>query len=260
MSGLPSASNTDLLPERLRHPLGDTAVLLAGDEQRIDDPPAVVDGDVAQRAHLPGLGVHLHDRDVRPEGERGPVLLEVELGGEQPAGAALVAVGRSGAGRHGRDPATRAPRGHAGDAEPPAVVNDDVGGARLQLGGDELRGLARAPARRRRARRCRPSCSDRDPPVPPPRAPRRCRTGRNGCPPSGSRACPTRSWRTTSHGPARAPDVPTRMVAVPSAVHLDGAELAAAAGGHLDVDGHADAELPAVARRTPAACSARSSS
>ena len=60
-------------------------------------------------------------------------------------------------------------RGHAGDAERAVVVDDDVVGRGLEQLGRERS----APARRTRcdasSTALPPSCSDRDPPVPPPR-------------------------------------------------------------------------------------------
>ena len=67
------------LVQRLRRALGDAAVLLAGDQQRVEDAPAVVDGDVAQHRDLAGLGVDLDDRHVRAERERRVGAVEVEL-------------------------------------------------------------------------------------------------------------------------------------------------------------------------------------
>ena len=64
----------ELLPQRLRDALDDAAVLLAGDDQRVEDPAAVVDRDVAQRRDQAGLGVDLDDRDVGAERERRAVL------------------------------------------------------------------------------------------------------------------------------------------------------------------------------------------
>ena len=74
----------DLLEQRLRRALGDAAVLLAGDEQRVEDAPAVVDGDVAQQRHGAGLGVDLDDRDVRAERVRRVGAVEVELVAQRP--------------------------------------------------------------------------------------------------------------------------------------------------------------------------------
>ena len=62
----------DLLVQRLRDALRDAAVLLAGDEQRVEDPPAVVDRDVTQQLDRAGLGVDLDDRDVRAERDTSP--------------------------------------------------------------------------------------------------------------------------------------------------------------------------------------------
>ena len=58
------------LVQRLRDALRDAAVLLAGDEQRVDDPAAVVDRDVADQLDPSGVAVDLDDRDVRTERER----------------------------------------------------------------------------------------------------------------------------------------------------------------------------------------------
>ncbi len=68
----------DLLPQCLRHPLSDPPVLLAPDQQRVDDPTAVVDGDVPHRPDRPGLDIDLHDRDVRPEREGWALYFEVD--------------------------------------------------------------------------------------------------------------------------------------------------------------------------------------
>jgi len=51
--------------ECLRQALRDTAVHLAGDQQRVEDPAAVVHRDVAPDHYLAGLGVDLHDAHVR---------------------------------------------------------------------------------------------------------------------------------------------------------------------------------------------------
>ena len=61
----------ELLPQRLGHPLGDPAVLLAGDDQRVEDAAAVVDRDVAQGPDPARLGVDLDHRHVGAEGEGG---------------------------------------------------------------------------------------------------------------------------------------------------------------------------------------------
>ena len=61
MSGLPSPSYSHPLVQRLGRALPDAAVLLAGDEHRIEDATAVVDGDVAEHGDPAGLGVDLYD-------------------------------------------------------------------------------------------------------------------------------------------------------------------------------------------------------
>ena len=72
MSGVPVVVVDHALEQRLRDALGDPAVLLAGDQQRIEDAPTVVDGDVAQEVDPSGLEVHVDHRDVRAERDRWP--------------------------------------------------------------------------------------------------------------------------------------------------------------------------------------------
>jgi hypothetical protein len=47
--------------------LSDPAVHLPLDQEGIQDPPAIIDGDVAEQPRLAGPGVDLDDGDVRPE-------------------------------------------------------------------------------------------------------------------------------------------------------------------------------------------------
>ena len=70
MIGLPSLVVADLLEQRLGGALGDAAVELALEEQRVDDRAGVVARDVADVAHPAGLGVDLDDGDVGAERER----------------------------------------------------------------------------------------------------------------------------------------------------------------------------------------------
>ena len=51
-------------------PCAEPAVHLSVHEHRVQDPAAVVDGDVAHQPHVAGLRVDLDDRDVRAERER----------------------------------------------------------------------------------------------------------------------------------------------------------------------------------------------
>ena len=60
--------------------MGDAAVLLALDQQRVQYPAAIVDRDVAHHANTAGFGVDLDDRHVGPEWKRrvGPVEVALE--------------------------------------------------------------------------------------------------------------------------------------------------------------------------------------
>ena len=153
-----------LLVQRLADAGGDAAVLLALDEERVEHRAAVVDRDVAQQADLARVEVDLDDGDVGAERERGAALVEVELGRR-------AAVGRSR--RVGSDVGELAPASAwAGTPATPTVpvvgVDDDVGDVGLEQPGGELPGLGRPWPRWRLRTADPPSCSERDPPVPPP--------------------------------------------------------------------------------------------
>ena len=111
-----------LLPQRLGDALDRAAVLLAGDQQRVEDPSAVVDGDVAQRADPAGVEVDLDDRDVRAEGEGREGQLVV--GGDRQPALVLVGVGR--------ELLPRQPRVRDARDRERAVVEDHVLGCGLQ--------------------------------------------------------------------------------------------------------------------------------
>ena len=73
----------DLLEQRGADPLRHPAAHLSVDDQRIDDPPAVLDHDVAVHADLERFGVHLHHSHVRGA-RRGAEERIVETGHFQP--------------------------------------------------------------------------------------------------------------------------------------------------------------------------------
>ena len=210
------------------------AVLLAGDDQRVEDPAAVVDGDVAQRRDLAGLDVDLDDRDVGAERERRAVLGEVGVDAE----AAVVLVGVRPRARASDTPAPGTP------ATPkPVVVELDVrrrwprasGRPRASACSRSLvGGLGRRRCRRAAAtasRRCRRRCGRP-----------RCRTGGSVIFSSGM---PSRSATIIENDvawPWPWAEVPDITVAEPSSWICDRAELRAAEAGDLDVRRDADAE------------------
>src|SRR4029079_2159984 len=103
--------------------LADTAVLLAGDEQRVDDASAVVDCDHALQLDLSRVRVDPDDRHVRTEWERRApglvVVLEGELVGH--VGGPLGRVLHRGRELGPRQAAPRAPGGFADTPAPPAA-------------------------------------------------------------------------------------------------------------------------------------------
>ena len=66
-----------MLVQRLCDSLRDAAVLLAFDDDRVDDTSAIVDGDEAHEVDGAGLGIDLDHRDVHAVGKRGTVLVDV---------------------------------------------------------------------------------------------------------------------------------------------------------------------------------------
>ena len=139
-------------------------MLLALDEQRVEHRAAVVDGDVAQQSDLAGVGVDLDHGDVGTERERRVALVEVELG--QPR--CLARPSSSARSAQQLAPVERLGR-HTGDADRAGRgVDDDVGDIGLEQPGSELAWPCRPAPRWRRWTADPPSCSERDPPVPPP--------------------------------------------------------------------------------------------
>jgi len=159
------------LEQRRADALGDAAVDLPLDDERVDDLPAVVDADVLLDLYLGGLRVDLDDRDVRPERER-EVLRVVEVRHLQ-AGVHLVGQVVAEVRLVGDALDVHRPVGRARDLEL-AVLELDVVDARLQLvGGDAARfsRTSRAP----RAMAPPPTDALRLPYVPIPAGCGRCR-------------------------------------------------------------------------------------
>ena len=186
----------ELLPERLRDPLGEPAVLLAVDEQRVEDAAAVVDRHVADRPDLPGLHVDLDHRDVGAEREGRAVRCRVVLHDER------LALRR-------RPPARSRPTRERCSGTPatpnrPSSATTMSSGAASSISAASCLGPARARPRRSRRRRCRPSGGTGTRRCRRLAAPGRCRTGRTGSSPSGCRGGRRRSWRRRSRGPGRA--------------------------------------------------------
>ncbi len=238
-----------LLPQRLGHPLGDAAVLLALDEQRVEDPAAVVDRHVAPRPHLARLHVDLDHRDVGAEREGGPLLAEVDrrrqrpepvvLGAmaahlryaarvRRPAGTAVDA-GPCGPGSPGSQPSAarrsaarpassaheRAPAGTpATPTRPPSwtTMSSTLASrwaAAISLARASTSSVAESTA-------LPPICRDRDPPVPPPLGTAAVSDWTKRMSSSGM---PSRSETIMAKEvawPCPCAEVPTRMVAVPS--------------------------------------------
>lgn len=146
--------------QRLRDALGEPAVLLALDEQRVQDPPAVVDGDVPERRDPPGLGVDLDDRQVRPEREGRAVLRGVEADVQLlPVAAACRCTSLQ---------LTVDPPGTPATPKVPSPV--------ISMSSAAASSRCAASLRARSWSSCAasdtavpPSCSDREPPVPAPR-------------------------------------------------------------------------------------------
>src|SRR5256885_16385475 len=70
----------DAFEQRLADPLGDGAVDLTLDDQRVDDGAAVLDEGVAPESDAPRLAIDLDDGDVHGAGERRPRRVEVHGG------------------------------------------------------------------------------------------------------------------------------------------------------------------------------------
>ena len=209
----------DALEQRLRDALRDAAVLLARDEQRVEDPAAVVDRDVAEQLDAAGLAVDLDDGDVRAEREGRVALVEVELVRRAPGS---MPVGRASSGPSPRAASSaqrQRARGHAGDADRPPSWTHDVVGVRLEQVTRRARWPSRAPPRwrgpdraaRRSAATASPSCR-----CPAGRA--RCRTGRAARCPSGTPSSSATIIANAVSWPWPCADVPTVAVTVPSVV------------------------------------------
>ena len=203
MIGLPSSSYCDRLVQHLRDALADAAVLLAGNEHRVDDLAAVVDRDVAHAARRGRSRESTSTTAMcEPNGNDEPSGVEVELVLQAAPPSLRVACAGSfaAAASSAHD---NAARGHARDFEP-AVADHDVVGARLEQVRGELLRLREHLLGSRRSSALPPIWSERDPPVPPPRGTSpvsECttRTFSNGTP-----SVSLMIWRTPSRGPGRA--------------------------------------------------------
>ena len=132
------------LPERLRDALGDAAVNLALDDERVDLVPAVVHRRVRHQADAARLLVDLDHRDVRAEREREVRWVPGDRGLEQRLGSIGQVVGREGLERDGRE--RHRPVGRAPHNEAPALV-DEVGLVHFELMGCDPAGLVDDPVR-----------------------------------------------------------------------------------------------------------------
>ena len=151
-----------LLPQRLRDARREPAVHLAVDEHRVEDAAAVVDRDVADRRR-PGRS---RCRPRRPTtcAPNGNVAPDCAKSCSTTSGIAVVGGLASRA-----PPTSSALRRHAGDAERPSSSTHDVVGRGLEQLGREACGPARARRCDASSTALPPSCSEREPPVPPPR-------------------------------------------------------------------------------------------
>ena len=146
------------LPQGLRDALREPAVLLAGDEHRVEHRAAVVHRDVPHRRDAPGVEVDLDHRDVRAEGVGRPGLrLVAGLGERHP----LVA------GRRGHLAPLSARSGTPARPSPPSTTVTSAGSASRAVA---TTSRARASTVSAATSTLEPaSCSEREPPVPPPR-------------------------------------------------------------------------------------------
>ena len=147
----------------------DAAVLLALDEQRVEDRAAVVDRDVAHDPHLAGVEVDLDGGDVAAERERGIALVEV-AGRAEHAGHAAVAGDRRRARptRRASSPHDSAPAGTPATPTVPASVSTTMSATSASSRWAARRLALSTSASVAWWTADPPTCNDREPPVPPP--------------------------------------------------------------------------------------------
>ena len=80
--GVAGLIEQNLFEQGLGNPLREAAVLLASDQHRVEDAPAVVHRHQAGQADVPGLDIHVDDGDVGAERERGAGIGAHTLGGQ----------------------------------------------------------------------------------------------------------------------------------------------------------------------------------
>ncbi len=118
-----------MLPQGLGDALGDPTVLLAGDQHRVEDRAAIVDGNVAEQGDFTGVGVDLHHGDVGPERVRRVEAVEVQFVGKTALEALASAAKPAEKMEHGDEEEEK------GDAEKADAASDDE--ARKMEHGDE---------------------------------------------------------------------------------------------------------------------------
>ena len=249
LMGLPRLVVDELLVQRLRDALPESAVHLPVHEHRVQDAAAVVDRDVTDRPHVAGLRVDLHDRHVRAERERRLQLAEASR--PPPARASCPSGSRDGS----FAAAASSPHVIARSGAP-ATSNRPFTGSVRSASSTSSRCDASARAFATTACPCSttadpPTCSEREPHVPAPRG----TTALSEC--------------TTRTDVERHPEDPgrdlrhRRLVALPLrrhagehghravTVHLDRAELLRRERRDLDVRAHPDAQQQVVAASAP---------
>ena len=248
----------DLLEQSLPGAGRDAAVLLAGDDERVEHEAAVVDGDVTQEPDPAGLGVHLDHRHVGAERKAGLGLLEDHRGAEAVGLGLILAPGwyhlrpsvgaalRIGGGLGELGPAERRGRARRRRRGRPPSSSTMSSGAASSRWAASLLALART-ASAALSTAVPPICSERDPPVPLPwgtRAVSDCTKWMRSIGMPSRSVTSIEKRRVVALPVGGRPDPDGRAAVV---VDLDRAPLGPeAAGGDLHVGADPDAELHGV--------------